>query len=73
MSTIRTYLPNLTEMEYRLLCYWCAGFSGKAISIFTGDTTNNIYVKKSRIKEDILKLTDESIKSKILNAIIKCS
>lgn len=73
MSTIRTYLPNLTEMEYRLLCYWCAGFSGKAISIFTGDTTNNIYVKKSRIKDDILKLTDESIKNKILNAIIKCS
>lgn len=69
MATIRTSLPNLTEMEYRLLCYWCAGFSGKAISIFTGDTTNNIYVKKSRIKDHILKLTDESIKNKILNAI----
>lgn len=69
MATIRASLPKLTEMEYRLLCYWCAGFSGKAISIFTGDTTNNIYVKKSRIKDNILKLNDESIKNKILNAI----
>ena len=40
----------------------------KAISIFTGDTTNNIYVKKSRIKDDILKL-DASIAERILDAI----
>ncbi|MBE6233303.1 MAG: hypothetical protein E7118_02355 [Bacteroidales bacterium] len=69
MSTIRHELPNLSEMEYRLLCYFCAGFSAKAISIFTGDTTNNIYVKKSRIKEEILKLND-GIKDSILDAIV---
>lgn len=69
MTIIRTNLNNLTEMEYRLLCYLCAGFSAKAISIFTGDTTNNIYVKKSRLKEGIMKLQDDVAKQMILEAI----
>ena len=68
MITIREELPHLTEMEYRLLCYLCVGFSAKAISIFTGDSTNNIYVKKSRIKHEILKLNSDS-RTKILIAI----
>lgn len=69
MNTIRTHLPDLTNMDYRLLCYLCAGFSAKAISIFTGDSTNNIYVKKSHIKDAILKLKDEKVKRDILEAI----
>ena len=69
MSTIRIHIPNLSDMDYRLLCYLCAGFSAKAISIFTGDSTNNIYVKKSRIKDIIVKLKDENIKRAILEAI----
>lgn len=69
MNTIRTHLPDLTNMDYRLLCYLCAGFSAKAISIFTGDSTNNIYVKKSRIKDAILKLKDEKVKRDILEAL----
>ena len=68
MSLIRQELPNLSEMEYRLLCYFCVGFSAKAISIFTGDTTNNIYVKKSRIKDEIQKL-DTNVAGLILAAI----
>lgn len=60
MTIIRKALPQLSEMEYRLLCYFCAGFSAKAISIFTGDTTNNIYVKKSRIKDEIEKLEEKT-------------
>lgn len=68
MALIRQELPSLTEMEFRLLCYFCAGFSAKAISIFTGDTTNNIYVKKSRIKEEIQKL-DAKIAEQILGVI----
>ena len=68
MKTIRENLPNLTEMEYRLLCYLCVGFSAKAISIFTGDSTNNIYVKKSRIKNEIMKL-DVNIRKTILQAM----
>ena len=69
MTTIRTHLPGLNDMDYRLLCYLCAGFSAKAISIFTGDSTNNIYVKKSRIKDIIVELKDESVKQEILVAI----
>ena len=68
MKTIRENLPSLTEMEYRLMCYLCVGFSAKAISIFTGDSTNNIYVKKSRIKNEIMKL-DANIRKTILQAI----
>ena len=68
MALIRQELPSLTEMEFRLLCYFCAGFSAKAISIFTGDTTNNIYVKKSRIKDEIQKL-DAKIAEQILGVI----
>lgn len=68
MSLIRQELPNLSQMEYRLLCYFCAGFSAKAISIFTGDTTNNIYVKKSRIKDEIQKL-DTNVSEFILASI----
>ena len=69
MTTIRTHLPGLNEMDYRLLCYLCAGFSAKAISIFTGDSTNNIYAKKSRIKDIIVELKDENVKQEILDAI----
>jgi len=68
MALIRQELPSLTEMEFRLLCYFCAGFSAKAISIFTGDTTNNIYVKMSRIKDEIQKL-DAKIAEQILGVI----
>lgn len=68
MALIRQELPSLTEMEFRLLCYFCAGFSAKAISIFTGDTTNNIYVKKSRIKDEIQKL-DAKIAEQILGVM----
>lgn len=69
MATIRTNLLDLTEMDYRLLCYFCAGFSAKAISVFTGDSTNNIYVRKSRIKDIIIKLDNENVRHKILEAI----
>lgn len=68
MMIIREKLPFLQEMDFRLLCYWCVGFSAKAISIFTGDSTNNIYVKKSRIKNEIAKL-DKDTKDFILSSI----
>lgn len=68
MKSIRKFLPNLSEMEYRHLCYWSAGFSAKAISIFTGDSTNNIYVKKSRLKNLINNLPDD-IKEQIIAEI----
>ena len=53
MKTLRTELPHLSEMDFRLLCFLLAGFSAKAISVFTGDSTGNIYVRKSRLKNEI--------------------
>lgn len=53
MSITRTELPQLSDKDYRFLCLMYAGFSMKAISIFTGDEVNSIYVRKSRIKQKI--------------------
>ncbi len=56
MKKIRDELPMLTPQEYRLLCFFYSGFSAKTISIFTDETTNNIYVKKKRIRDKIIAL-----------------
>lgn len=54
MLRIREQIPNLKETDYELLCYIFAGFSYRAISIFTQDKIDNIYNKKSRIKARII-------------------
>lgn len=59
MSVVRAEMKGLGEMDYRLLCFLFAGFSAKAISVFTGDSTANIYMKKSRIKNKISKLSPQ--------------
>lgn len=59
MAVVRTEMKGLGEMDYRLLCFLFAGFSAKAISVFTGDSTANIYMKKSRIKNKISRLSPE--------------
>lgn len=56
MQITREVLPELSEMDLRILCYFFAGFSAKAISIFTNNSTGNIYVKKGRLKERISSL-----------------
>lgn len=59
MAIVRAEMSDLSEMDYRLLCFLFAGFSGKAISAFTGDSTANIYMKKGRIKNKISRLPSE--------------
>ncbi len=54
MRIAREEMTEFKEMDFRLLCFFYAGFSAKAISIFTGDSRDNIYVKKSRLKVKIL-------------------
>lgn len=62
MRKVRNGFTQWTEMDFRLLCFFYAGFSAKAISVFTGDSTGNIYVKKSRLKKEIqAKLSDIEI------------
>lgn len=53
MQKTRAAVPQLSEMDFRMLCYIYAGFSAKAISIFTNNSTGNIYMKKKRFKEKI--------------------
>lgn len=65
ISLARKELPHLSEMDFRLLCFWLAGFSAKTISVFTGDSTGNIYVKKSRLK-NCLSSSGTPVSSKIL-------
>ncbi len=54
MMKLRNGMPMLKPREYRLFCFLCAGFSAKAISLFTDDIPANIYVKKKRLKNKIL-------------------
>ena len=65
MQKTRDTVPKLGEMDYRMLCYIYAGFSAKAISIFTNNSTGNIYMKKKRLKEKI-SCSDSSEKEIIL-------
>lgn len=53
MAVLREEFPEFSEMDFRLICYSIAGFSAKAISVFTGNSTGNIYMKKSRLKAKI--------------------
>ena len=64
MIMARKELSSLSEDDFRLLCYLYAGFPAKEISLLTNYSTNNIYVKKSRIKQLIQGLPQE--KAKIL-------
>ncbi len=54
MRKLREGLPMLGPKDYRMMCFFYAGFSAKAISLFTDDTINNIYVKKKRLRDKIM-------------------
>ncbi|MGM9762401.1 MAG: hypothetical protein ACI3ZQ_00045 [Candidatus Cryptobacteroides sp.] len=47
MAILRGEMKELKEMDFRFLCFLFAGFSAKAISAFTGDSTANIYMKNN--------------------------
>lgn len=53
MQILRESMPEFSEMDFRLLCFIYAGFSAKAISVFTADSIGNIYMRKSRLKARI--------------------
>ena len=58
MQIIRANIPDLDESDYRQLCYHYAGFSGKLIGLLMNKSQANIYMRKSRLKEKISKLTN---------------
>lgn len=55
MQRLRQQLPEIKENDFELLCYIFAGFSFRAISIFTKDKVENLYTRKSRLKTKISK------------------
>ena len=65
MSIVRDEIPNLSEEDYRQLCYHFAGFSGKVISMLLDKSSASIYTRKSRLKEKI-KQSDAEHKDMIL-------
>lgn len=56
INLIRSDIPGISERDVKLLCYIYAGFSAKSISIFVGETTNNIITRKYRLRIKISKL-----------------
>ena len=53
MAHIHAELPELPYDDTVLLCYIYAGFSAKAIHLFTKNSISNIYSRKSRLREHI--------------------
>lgn len=51
---LRRELPNFKEKDFKLLCYFCAGFSVKTISVITKQKEETLWVYKGRLIKKIL-------------------
>lgn len=51
---LRRELPNFKENDYKLICYFCAGFSIKTISVITKKKEDTLWVYKGRLIKTIL-------------------
>lgn len=51
---LRRELSNFKEKDFRLLCYFCAGFSVKTISVITKQKEETLWVYKGRLIKKIL-------------------
>jgi hypothetical protein len=51
---LRRELPNFKENDYKLICYFCAGFSIKTISVITKKKEDTLWVYKGRLIKKIL-------------------
>lgn len=49
VARLRRELPKFKEADFRLLCYFCAGFSIQAICLFTQEEPKKLWVYKSRL------------------------
>lgn len=56
MKKLRDEFPQFKEEEFRLMCYWYAGFSSSAMSLLLKEEdVNAVYKKRSRLKGKIEK------------------
>ena len=53
MKWYREEYPGLKEYDYRFVCYLMAGFPASTISLLTGLSANNVYVRKNRLLESV--------------------
>ena len=53
MAWYREEYPGQDEIDYRIVCYLMAGFPASTISLLTGLTPSNVYVRKNRLLEVI--------------------
>lgn len=53
MQKLGESFPTLKESDRRLLCYIFCGFSPQIISLFTHETIENVYARKSRLKSRV--------------------
>ena len=49
IARLRRELPKFKEVDFRLLCYFCAGFSIQTICLFTQEDSKKLWVYKSRL------------------------
>lgn len=56
MTLARKHITHFKEKDFQLLMYIYAGFSAKSISVIMGTSIQNIYTRKSRIKNCINEL-----------------
>ena len=68
MARLRNELPHLKEKDYAFLTLLYARFSGKAISVFLGESRSNVYKIKQRLREHI-SLSDAPSKDLFLSKL----
>ena len=49
IAHLRREFPKFKESDFRLLCYFCAGFSIQTICLFTQENSKKLWVYKSRL------------------------
>lgn len=54
VSKLRTDYPKFSESDIRFICYMVAGFDATTISVLMNISTDNVRVKRSRIRHRIL-------------------
>ena len=59
MTNLRNELPRLKEIDYTIFAYWIIGFDSTTISRLLDTTINIVYIRKSRIKQQINKKCPE--------------
>lgn len=56
LGRLKEEYPNVKPEEYRLAVYLACGLSNRSISLLTGESINNVYKRKSRLKQRLKEL-----------------